>query len=199
VGELTDRDERRLVRRLKARDERAFRELVETHQHRVFNLVLRMLGNREEAEDVSQEVFVTVFKAIGTFREESRLSTWLYRISANHAKNRIKYLARRRTARQDALDEVPEGDLHRHAGEPVPGPDHLAQGREMEALLQRGLQALDEEHRLIIVLRDVEDLSYEEIVEITGMPLGTVKSRLHRARSALRQAVARLETKRGGT
>ena len=87
--------DRELVRRLRERDERAFRELVAEHRDRVYNLTYRMLGNRAEAEDVAQEVFISVFKTVDSFREEAKLSTWLYRVTVNHCKNRIKYLARR--------------------------------------------------------------------------------------------------------
>src|SRR5579862_4049800 len=97
--------ERSLLRRLRDRDERAFRELVDQHRDRVFNITFRMLGNRAEAEDVAQEVFITVFKTIDSFREEAKLSTWLYRVTVNHCKNRIKYLARRHDRDRDELDE----------------------------------------------------------------------------------------------
>src|ERR1700759_1241472 len=98
--------ERALVRRLRDRDERAFRELLDLHRDRVYNITFRMLGNRAEAEDVAQEVFITVFKTIETFREESKFSTWLYRVTVNHCKNRIKYLARRHDRDRDELDET---------------------------------------------------------------------------------------------
>src|SRR5579862_8342417 len=101
--------ERSLLRRLRDRDERAFRELIETHRDRVFNIVFRMLGHRHEAEDVAQEVFITVFKTIENFREESKFSTWLYRVAVNHCKNRIKYLARRHDRDRDELDESSNG------------------------------------------------------------------------------------------
>jgi RNA polymerase sigma-70 factor (ECF subfamily) len=193
---MTPRDEKRLLRRLKARDERAFRELVELHQDMVYNLVFRMLGDREEARDVSQEVFVTVFKSIHTFRGDSQLSTWLYRVTANHAKNRIKYLARRGRERRQSLDDTTDGELHRAGADPGPSPVGVAVGRELEGMIQRALAALDEEQRLVIVLRDIENLSYEEISAITHLAMGTVKSRLHRARAALRVALEREETRR---
>src|SRR6185503_2989577 len=98
--------ERSLLRRLRDRDERAFRELLEMHRDRVYNITYRMLGNRAEAEDVAQEVFISVFKTIDTFREESKFSTWLYRVAVNHCKNRIKYLARRHDRDRDELDET---------------------------------------------------------------------------------------------
>src|ERR1700735_1691593 len=101
--------ERSLLRRLRDRDERAFRELIEGHRDRVYNITFRMLGNHAEAEDVAQEVFITVFKTIETFREESKFSTWLYRVTVNHCKNRIKYLARRHDRDRDELDETSNG------------------------------------------------------------------------------------------
>ena len=195
VTPMKPTNERRLIKRLKARDERAFTEFVEQNQHRVFNLVYRMLGDREEAEDVSQEVFVTVFKSIGSFREESKLSTWLYRVTANHAKNRLKYLARRRADKQQSLDETSEWDLLDASHRRTEQPDGLVHGKEVERLIQQALITLDEDHRLIIVLRDMEHMSYEEIAEVTSLAAGTVKSRLHRARAALRKAIARAEKK----
>src|SRR5512147_572935 len=98
--------ERSLLRRLRDRDERAFRELLELHKDRVYNITFRMLGNRAEAEDVAQEVFISVFKTIDQFRAESKFSTWLYRVAVNHCKNRIKYLARRHDRDRDELDET---------------------------------------------------------------------------------------------
>src|ERR1043166_5320802 len=100
--------QRTLLRRLRDRDERAFRELIEAHRDRVFSITYRMLGDRAEAEDVAQEVFITVFKTIETFREEAKFSTWLYRVTVNHCKNRIKYLSRRHDRDRDELDDATE-------------------------------------------------------------------------------------------
>jgi RNA polymerase sigma-70 factor (ECF subfamily) len=186
--------ERTLLRRLRDRDERAFRELLETHRDRVFNITYRMLGNRAEAEDVAQEVFITVFKTIETFREESKFSTWLYRVTVNHCKNRIKYLARRHDRDRDELDENLSQQTNGAAtGLPVRGaqPDKALASAQMEKLLQEAIANLDDDHRIVVVLRDVEDLSIEEICEITGLPDGTVKSRLHRARLVLRKKLQR--------
>jgi RNA polymerase sigma-70 factor (ECF subfamily) len=182
--------ERQLLRRLRERDERAFRELVEVHRNTVFNLTFRMLGNRAEAEDVAQEVFITVFKTIDSFREEAKFSTWLYRVTVNHCKNRIKYLARRHDRDRDELDETSQA-----AGDGAPtqarAPDRALEGAQLELLMQDAINTLDDEHRVLVVLRDVEDLTIEEICEITGLPDGTVKSRLHRARLALRKKLQR--------
>lgn len=181
-----------LVRRLRERDEQAFRELVTEHRDKVYNLTFRMLGNRAEAEDLAQEVFITVFKTIDSFREEAKLSTWLYRVAVNHCKNRIKYLARRHQRDQDQLDERNEAAAtHATPSIPMPRPDRAMEGAQLERVLQEAITELDEDHRVVVVLRDIEDLSIEEICEITGLPDGTVKSRLHRARLALRKKVTR--------
>jgi len=187
--------ERSLLRRLLDRDERAFRELVEAHRDRVFNITYRMLGDRAEAEDVAQEVFITVFKTIDSFREESKFSTWLYRVAVNHSKNRIKYLSRRQDRNKDELDETKHGEAtstNGAIGTPRPStPDRALEGAQMEKLLQEAIATLDEEQRTVIILRDVEDLSIEEICAITDLPDGTVKSRLHRARLVLRKKLQR--------
>jgi RNA polymerase sigma-70 factor, ECF subfamily len=184
--------ERLLLRRLRERDERAFREFVETYRDRVFNLLFRMIGRKEEAEDLAQEVFVTVFKSIDQFRGESKLSTWLYRIAANHCKNRIKYLSRRADRSTSALDETTERESAAQGGSPVgagriDAPDRALEGAETERIVQQAIAELDEDHRLVVVLRDIEELSYEEICQVAGVPEGTVKSRLHRARLALKE------------
>ena len=184
--------ERMLLARLRERDERAFRELVDEHRDRVFNLTFRMLGNRAEAEDVAQEVFIAVFKTIETFREESKLSTWIYRVAVNHFKNRIKYLARRHSKQQDELDETNDpGDGGMQAPSTPRRPDRQVEGAQLDKLMQEAIASLEEEHRTLVVLRDLEDLSIEEICEITGLPDGTVKSRIHRGRLALRKKLQR--------
>jgi RNA polymerase sigma-70 factor (ECF subfamily) len=183
--------EQMLLRRLRDRDESAFRELVETHRDRVFNITYRMLGDRAEAEDVAQEVFISVFKTIDAFREEAKFSTWLYRVTVNHCKNRIKYLARRHDRDRDELDETSH-ETNGAAGEPRHAqPDRALEGAQLEVLLQEAIAHLDDDQRAVVVLRDVEDLSIEEICEITGLPDGTVKSRLHRARLVLRKRLQR--------
>ena len=187
--------ERLLIRRLQQRDEVAFSEVVRLYQHKVYNLLYRMIGSHEEAEDLAQEVFVTVFKSIDSFRGESKFSTWLYRVAANHCKNRIKYLSRRSRTSGDGLDGVPEHSMEDAGSAPlqshIDAPDQILEGLQLEKLLAQAIAALDEEHRLLIVLRDVEELSYQEIGEITSLNEGTVKSRLHRARIAIKEHIER--------
>jgi len=190
-----------LVRRLQQRDERAFVECVRAFQDKIYGLIFRMLGSPQEAEDVAQEVFVTVFKSIDSFRGDSRFGTWLYRIAVNQCKNRIKYLRRRAHRSTAELNEQAEHALF-HAtpggtaqqstlGQAQARPDEALEGVQLEAIVQKAIEQLDEEHRTLLVLRDVEELSYDEIVEITGLPEGTVKSRLHRARLVLKAEIAK--------
>ncbi len=188
-------DEVRLVAALKRDDEAAFERLVRLHQHRVFGLCLRMLNNTEEAEDLAQEVFLTIFKSIGTFRGESRLSTWIYRITRNHCLNRLKFLKRRAHERKQSLQSTRQADLagqqlHTPIAGRVDRPDRLAEGRQMETIVAEQIGKLSTEHRELIILRDLDHLSYEDIQQITGLAQGTVKSRLHRARMELARRMA---------
>ena len=189
-----DANEARFLERLRARDEHAFNELVRLYERRVFAIVLRMLGGRrDEAEDTAQEVFVQVFKAVGQFRGDSKLSTWIYRVAVNLCKNRLKYLSRRHDGAHDALDGAHEVSTFDHARGSTLGeaarPDEMVSGMQMEVLVQRAISQLEPDFREVLVLRDVEDMSYEQIGEITGLPDGTVKSRIHRARGQLREIV----------
>lgn len=182
-------EEARFVAALRRRDERAFNRLVLRYQDRVYSLCLRFLNSEEEARDVAQEVFVTVFQKIHLFRGDAKLSTWIFRVASNHAKNRIKYLSRRHDRDQDSFDDMPVQPSDGRISSAVPRPDQAMDGQRLEAFLGRALQQLDPEQREIVVLRDIQGLTYEDIVDVTGLNLGTVKSRLHRARVRLKDAL----------
>ena len=186
-------EEAQFVARLVARDESAFNELVVTYQRRVFALVFRMLGRRDEAEDLAQEVFVQVFKAIDQFRGDSKLSTWIYRIAVNLCKNRTKYLSRRHANDQDDVDAMADRLPFSAAKGVIVGgisrPDELVEGMQLEVVVKRAIAQIEPEFREVLILREVEDMSYEEIAEVTGLADGTVKSRIHRARAQLRAIV----------
>ena len=130
--------EEQLVLRLRRRDEAAFNELVRLYQGRVYRVVLRMLGDEAEAEDLAQEVFVTVFKAIDQFRGDSKLSTWIYRVAINHAKNRLKYMKRRARGSHKEFDEVGDREgiesASMNTSHQVPRPDHALEARETESI-----------------------------------------------------------------
>jgi RNA polymerase sigma-70 factor (ECF subfamily) len=185
-------DDPALLTRLKRRDPTAFETLARTEQDRVYELCLRMVGDREEAYDLTQEIFVSVHENLPRFRQDSRVSTWIFRIAKNHCLNRLKYLKRRGRGRQYSFADVSEDALQRAVGEP-PRPDAALIAQKERGLLHKALARIDEEQRLLVVLRDVEGLSYEEIVAITDLPEGTVKSRLHRAREKLAALVAEME------
>jgi RNA polymerase sigma-70 factor, ECF subfamily len=193
---MPDGEEDRLVERLKRRDEAAFNELILLYQGRIYRLVFRMLGDAAEAEDLAQEVFITVFKSIDGFRGESKLSTWLYRVATNHCKNRLKYLQRRARGKKKEFDEIAEHEAIESAtmnpSSTIARPDQVLEGYQKEQILREAIAWLDEDHRALVILRDIEHMSYEQIQEITGLAEGTVKSRLHRARHALREKVLRL-------
>lgn len=186
-------DEQKLLERLQQHDERAFNEVVEAYEQRVFRLVYGVIGRREEAEDLVQDVFVQVFKAVPSFRGDSKLSTWIYRIAINLCSNRRKYLKRRYTHAQDELE--PALELGQEASGLTSGesarPDQVLQGRQLEEIVRSCIQTMDDEFREALILRDLEGLSYDEIAEITGLAPGTVKSRIHRARTMLKERVAR--------
>jgi len=195
-----NRFDARFIVRLKRRDEHAFNELVLAYEMQVFRLVWRMLGTREEAEDMTQEVFVQVFKSIESFRGDSKISTWIYRIATNLTRNRAKYLSRRHQKSHSDIDGQEPKDLHNEAQGRTTGetrrPDWDAMGNQAEQIVIQCLDELDAEHREILVLRDVEGLSYDEVGSITELAPGTVKSRLHRARTLLKSEV---EARLGGS
>ena len=153
------------------------------YQHRVFGVALRMLGNRAEAEELAQEVFLRVHRAIGEFRGEAKLSTWLYAIASRLCLNRLA-TGERRMARQG------EETLTLLASREV-GPAEKMERNELETALHRAIAELGEERRIVVVLRDLEGLSYEEIAAALELELGTVRSRLHRARMDLREKLER--------
>ena len=176
-------EEAGLLARLRARDPNAFETLVITYQHRVFGLALRMLGNRAEAEDIAQETFLRAHRAVGEFRGEARLGTWLYAIASRLCLNRLASAPRRLERPDDAaLLRLPASGADAGAA--------LERG-ELEAALHHAIAALPEERRIVVVLRDLEGLAYEDIAEALGVELGTVRSRLHRARLELKAKLER--------
>jgi RNA polymerase sigma-70 factor, ECF subfamily len=173
-----------LVARWQAGDPRSFERLVRRHERSVFGLLYRMLGNREEAEDASQEAFLSLHRHGHRFRREARFSTFLYRVAANAALNRRRTLGRARARERELA-------LRQAAGVQLPSvprdPEDATHGAEVQNQVQEALLQLPEDLRVAVVLYDVEGQSYKEIAEILGIPEGTVKSRIHRARHGLRQ------------
>jgi RNA polymerase sigma-70 factor (ECF subfamily) len=174
-----------LIQRCANGEEAAYTELLEEHQRMVIQLALNLLGDREEATDLSQEVFLRVFRTIHRFRGQSSLRTWIYRIAVNQARNRQRFWRRRHRADQVSLDAHVAAHGERLASA-SPGPYRQLAQKELADRLQGALDRLPFDQRTAIVLREVDGLSYDEIAFSLGIPVGTVKSRLTRARQALR-------------
>lgn len=189
-------DDAALAERCRSGDLRAFEALVAKYQDRVFNLVLRMTGRQADAEELAQETFLKALSKIGQFRGSSSFYTWLFRIAANLAISHRRRAGRIRFRPLDSHDEMGEsGDGSRAGALPslrTPAPDAAAMAAETNQRLAEALEELDEEFRIVVILRDVEDMDYTQIAHVLELPEGTVKSRLHRARCMLRDKLADL-------
>jgi len=181
-----DSGEAALIERCVAGDERACADLVAAHQRTVFNLALHLLGDRDEALDVSQEVFLRVFRTLSRFRGQSALRTWIYRIVVNQARNRQRWWRRRRRTDLVSLDDHLQRCGEIEATSEVL-PDRLLASKETAARIWAAMEQLPFDQRTALVLREVDGLRYEEIAFSLGVAVGTVKSRLTRARQALRE------------
>jgi RNA polymerase sigma-70 factor (ECF subfamily) len=185
-----DNDDAALIERCRAGDVAAFEPLVEKYRQRVWRLAYNFLRDQEEAWDVAQEAFIRAYQALPSFRGQSAFYTWLYRIVMNIAADR----ARSRSARGRAFgtERVPEEEWDRVLPDQNPGdeaPDAAALRREQRRTIQQALDRLPEHHRTIVMLSDLEGLSYREIADTLEIPMGTVMSRLHNARKRLRDAL----------
>lgn len=173
TGDLSGASDHDLVKAFAGGDQNAVEELLRRHQNRVYGLAFRLLGNRPDALDATQEVFVTLLRKARTFRAESAFSTWLYRVTANAC-----YDIQRRHSREPQGIKVPE----------LPVPDRTS-SVESRMVVEEALAGLPQDQRTALVLREINDLPYEEIADVTGVAIGTVKSRIARARAALVEAL----------
>jgi RNA polymerase sigma-70 factor (ECF subfamily) len=183
-AESSSSDERELIERCLAGDTAAFEPLVERYRQRVWRLAYQLLRDREDAWDCAQEAFVRAFHSLGSFRGQSAFYTWLFRITVNVATDRQR--ARGAQARAFGAERVPEDEWQRTTADPGGGPDDSAVQSEQREQIRQALDALPPKARTIIMLSDVEGLSYREIAEVLGCPIGTVMSRLHNARKRLK-------------
>jgi len=188
---LTPSEEAELIERCQKGDLAAYDGLVLAFQDRVFNVCWRMCGSRTDAEDFTQEAFVKAFQSLGRFDGRSRFYTWLFRIAANLVISARRKRTRTAAVSIDSTTGETDGSRSRPLADRIDsgemGPDDRAAAREQQSLVLAALASLDEEQRCIVTLRDLESLGYSEIADILNVPVGTVKSRLHRARLALRQ------------
>jgi RNA polymerase sigma-70 factor (ECF subfamily) len=181
-------EDARILRGLRAGIDSAYEELIQRYEQPVYNTIYRLLGNQTDACDVVQEVFLKIFRGVGSFRGQSSLRTWVYRIAINEARNHRRWFLRhcqqevpieRETADQEGVYEI--------AQDPGRSPYELARNSEARTLIEQALTRINPTFGTAVVLRDVQDLSYEEIAEILQVSLGTVKSRILRGREALRR------------
>ncbi len=174
----------------KAGDRKAFEKIVLFYQKRVLNYAYRMLGNMEEAKELAQEIFVSVFESISELREPAKFDAWLKQVSLNHCRNRWKYLKRRHYFSTDSMDdpiETEDGEMAKSFSDPSDPPDTVFEKKQVQEWLQEGLLQLKEDQRELVVLRDIQGLSYDEIGKALNLAEGTVKSKLHRARMELKE------------
>jgi len=173
-------DEKDLVTALQRGEESAFGELVENYSKMIYSTAFSMLQNAEEAQDASQEVFLSVYRYIGKFKKNSKLSTWIYRITVNACMNILKKkrISVTPIEREDGVIEISDSSAH---------PEEILMAKITRREIADAISALESNQRAVIVLRDIENLSYEEISEILHIPAGTVKSRINRARCLLRE------------
>lgn len=189
-SEGSHNEDEALVTAFQDGNKKAFDELVLKHQDRVFNLCYRLLGDYQEANDSAQETFVRVYQSLNKFRKESKFSTWLYRIAVNTCKNRLKSLEYRfgkKMVRFDNPQSAEDGPPSMEIRDEAISPFAELEKKEKLKTIHKAIESLPAAKKTVVILRDVEGLSYEEIAGITGYNLGTVKSKLARARSDLRE------------
>jgi RNA polymerase sigma-70 factor (ECF subfamily) len=184
-------DDLRLIEGLRAAEESAYEELIQRFQGPVYNLAWRLLNDPADASDVVQEVFLKIFRNVGSFRGDSTLRTWVYRIAVNESHNRRRWLFRHRRGETGIEESYDDSDVReRPLMDEGETPFDFTVNREAQILLEEGLEAINPVFRAALVLREMEDLSYEEIAAVLEVSIGTVKSRILRGRDALRRYLA---------
>ncbi|MCS6862480.1 MAG: sigma-70 family RNA polymerase sigma factor [Abditibacteriales bacterium] len=176
-----------LVRRCQQGEWEAFDLLMRQHEAKVYNIAYRMLGHPEDASDAAQEVFIRIYHALPKFRGECAFSTWLYRIAVNVCLDAVRRRARQPSIHESALvDTEEEADFMDHVPDVHPDPERVVMQKELQRLVHEAIQTLSESQRVVLVLYDLEGFTYEEIAAMLRTSIGTVKSRLNRARLALK-------------
>ena len=176
-------------------DMQSFEELMYQYEKKVYNVALRVFKNPEDAKDISQDVFIKIYKNLDKFDNKSSFSTWLYRITTNTCIDELRKRKGKETISIDNDIEDDEGNFKREFADNEPTPEEKVISKEGESEIIKSMNTLSDEHRTIIVMRDIEGLSYTEISEIIGVSIGTVKSRISRARLQLKNIILKREQK----
>ena len=182
-----DSDDRALVKRLCAAEEAAYEELLRRFEHPIYNLMCRLTDHPEDGADVTQDVFLKVFRSIGSFRGRSSLKTWIYRIAVNEARNHRRSFLRHRKREVRLEPDAQTPGYSEWVPDPSPSPFEIVLDQEAEHLIELALSEMNPNFRATLVLRDMEGMAYDEIAEILEISLGTVKSRIMRGREALKE------------
>lgn len=184
-------DEMNLVKRARSGDVAAFEQLIEDYQKRIFSIAFRMIQNQEDAADLTQEVIIKIFKNLDKFKGDAKFSTWVYRITTNTCLDELKKARRQNpTYSLDKEIETDEGSLAGQLPDKRPTPEESAERKAVRSGVNAAIGKLGDEHRQVIVLRDIQGFSYEEIAEILNCSVGTVKSRISRARKNLKKILS---------
>lgn len=183
-------DEQTLIERAKQGDVEAFEILINEHQKRIYNIAFKMLGNQEDALDLSQEVLIKIFKNIHKFHGSSKFSTWVYRVATNTCLDEIKKRRKHTTYSIDERMQTEDGDLATDIPDTSPTPEATAIQKDIQKILYDGINQLGDEHKKVIILRDLNGFSYEYIAKILKCSEGTVKSRISRARKRLKKILS---------
>lgn len=179
-----------LIKRAQSGDIAAFEALIEAYEQKVFHIAYRMAGNPDDAADMAQEILLKIFRNVGKFKGESKFSTWVYRVATNTCLDELKKAKRKAAYSLDEEFETEEGQLGVEVADTAPTPEQRVEGQEIRDAITEAISRLSEEHRQIIILRDINGLTYEEVADILDCSLGTVKSRISRAREQLRKILS---------
>lgn len=193
VNLVENKDETRLIHKAQKGQIAAFEELIMGHEIRIYNIAYRMFHSEEDAKDLSQEIFIKVFENIHKFKGNSSFSTWLYRIATNTCIDELRRRKGKQTYSMDEEVETEEGSMNREYADIKPNPEEVIINKEVANQIQFALNHLSEDHKTAIILRDLQGLGYDEISQVLECSLGTVKSRISRARRQLKELLIKQE------
>ncbi|TYQ13329.1 UNVERIFIED_CONTAM: RNA polymerase RpoE-like sigma-24 subunit [Acetivibrio alkalicellulosi] len=180
-------NEKELIKKAKSGCVEAFEELISESQKKVFNIALKMMGNYDDANELAQEAFIKAYRSLHKFKGDSLFSTWIYRITTNVCLDELRKRKNKKVISLDQSMEYNGEEVERQIEDEAIGPEKLLEKKETKKVIEEAINSLSVDYKTVIVLRDIQNFSYEQIAKITNCPEGTVKSRLNRARHALKE------------